>query len=82
LSSMDGRPPTENQVSYVRGIQRRLHLPDRMLDDYCTTRFQAPFAQLDRAQVSALLDEMIAWQELPASMARAAGQRDLPGLER
>jgi hypothetical protein len=41
-------PPTEAQTNYVRGIQKRLHLPDRMLDDHCMTRFRAPFAQLDR----------------------------------
>lgn len=79
---MPATPPTDAQTSYVRGIQKRLHLPDRMLDDHCVTRFRAPFAQLDRAQVSALLDEMLGWQALPADMARAMGQRDLPGFGR
>ena len=79
---MHGLPPTDNQIAYVRGIQRRLHLPDRMFDDHCVARFRLPFAAMDRAQVSLLLDEMIGWEAVPADMARAMGQRDLPGLGR
>jgi hypothetical protein len=74
---MDSQSPTAKQVDYVRGIQRKLHIPDRLLDDHCTTRFHAPFAELDRAQVSDLLDEMIQWETLPAELLRARGQLDL-----
>jgi hypothetical protein len=79
---MHGLPPTDAQTKYVRSIQKRLHLPDALLDNHCVTRFRLPFAQLDRSQVSALLDEMIAWEVLPADMARAMGQQDLPGFGR
>lgn len=74
---MHGLPPTDAQTRYVRGIQKRLHLPDALLDNHCQTRFRQPFAQLDRAQVSALLDEMVSWEALPAEFQRAKGQLDL-----
>lgn len=69
--------PTEPQITYVRSLQRRLHLPDPLLDDHCLRRFNARFAHLDRQQVSDLLDEMIGWETLPAAMQRALGQLDL-----
>jgi hypothetical protein len=77
---MTGQPATDAQISYVRGIQKRLHLPDTLLDKHCVTRFKAPFEQLDRGQVSELLNDMVAWQELPAEFQRAKGQQDLPGF--
>ena len=73
--------PTPKQTDYVRGLQRKLRLPDRMLDDHCTRRFGVPFRDLDRAQVSALLDELIGWQAIPAELQVAQGQTRLPGLE-
>lgn len=72
--------PTQPQVDYVRGLQRRLHLPDRMLDAHCVTRFGTPFAELDRGQVSLLIDELKDWVAIPADLQRVMGQRDLPGL--
>ncbi len=73
--------PTTLQVDYVRSLQRRLRLPDRLLDKHCVTRFDSPFSALTRAQVSSLLDELIGWQDIPADMRRAQGQQDLPGFE-
>lgn len=72
--------PTPKQVDYVQSLQRRLHLPDRMLDAHCTQRFGAPFRGLDRAQVSSLLDEMISWQDSPVELQIAQGQTTLPGM--
>lgn len=76
-----GLPVTPAQTEYVRGMQKRLHLPDRMLDDHCVARFRVTFAALDRAQVSSLIDEMKGWAGIPAQLLREAGQRDLPGFE-
>lgn len=73
-----GPPPTEKQTDYVRALQRRLRLPDRMLDDHCVKKHRKPFARLDRSEVSALIDELIAWESLPADMQRSMGQLDLP----
>jgi hypothetical protein len=72
-----GALPTDAQLDYVKAIQRRLHLPDRMLNDHCIIRFECEFDGLNRSQVSALLDELIAWDELPADYQRAKGQMDL-----
>lgn len=77
---MNGLGVTEAQVDYVRSIQRRLRLPNRLLDAHCEGRFGAAFAGLDRAQASALIDEMKGWEALPAGLRRAMGQRDLPGF--
>lgn len=68
---------TKPQITYVRALQRRLRLPDRTLDQYCTERFGRPFADLDRDQASVLLDEMVGWEDVPASLKRAMGQLDL-----
>jgi hypothetical protein len=75
-----GLAPTANQVDYVLGMQRRLHLTDALLNNHCTERFKAPFNRLDRAQVSALIDEMKGWQAIPAQLRRESGQQDLPGF--
>jgi|GEM_PF-6241628 len=70
-------PVTEKQVAFVRALQRQHRLPDRMLDSHCEATFGAPFAGLDRGQVSALIDEMVSWQAVPADLMRAQGQLDL-----
>lgn len=74
-----GLPATPAQTDYVRGLQRGLHLPHRMLDGHCIARFGRPLAGLDRAEVSALIDELKGWQAIPAQLQREMGQRDLPG---
>lgn len=71
---------TTPQTEYVRALQRRLRLPDRMLDDWCVQRFGVPFAGIDRRQASALIDELKEWQALPAELMRAQGQLDLMGM--
>lgn len=71
---------TEKQIEYVRKYQRRSHLSDRALDAHCVRRFRAPLAELDRAQVSDLLGEMVGWESIPADMQRARGQLDLFGV--
>ncbi len=70
-------PTTEKQVAFVRALQRQHRLPDRMLDSHCEATFGAPFAALSRTQVSALIDEMVGWQAVPADLLRAQGQMDL-----
>lgn len=72
-----GSEPTEPQTRFVRALQHRLHLPDRLLNDYCVQRFETPFSKLNRQQVSSLLDEMKEWQEIPADLQRLRGQMDL-----
>ena len=62
-------------------MQRRLRLPDALLDNHCVQRFGAPFARLGRGDVSALIDELKAWVDVPADLRRAQGQRGLPGFE-
>lgn len=59
-----GWPPTEKQVEYARSLQRRLHLTNRLLDNHCQATYGAPFADLDKAAVSRLLDEMLAWEAI------------------
>lgn len=75
--------PSEAQVKYVRALQRKLHLSDRLLDGYCEhDRFGRRFADLERSQVSQLIDEMVGWEgALPAALIRRKGQQDLPGLD-
>jgi hypothetical protein len=73
----DPRPISEDQLVYVRNIARRLHLPERMLDDHCVKRFKRKLGALSMADGSQLLEEMIAWEGLPADFARAKGQQDL-----
>lgn len=69
--------PTTPQIDYVRSLQKQLHLPDAILDNHCISTFGAEFAQLDRHAVSRLIDQMIQWEQLPADLMRAKGQRDL-----
>lgn len=74
---MSGLPVTEKQTDYVRGMQRTLHLPDRMLDSHCVKRFGSPFSGLDRGQCSDLIDEMVGWLDVPAQLQREQGQMDM-----
>jgi hypothetical protein len=80
IQARPGLPPTPFQLDYVRGLQRKLHLTDRLLDNHCVTTYGKPLGEMDRAEVSRLLDEMLGWQAIPADMQRAMGQVDLPGF--
>lgn len=75
-----GLPPTAPQVDYLRSLQRRLRLPDALLDSHCVATWGHGFAELDRAEASVLIDEMLGWRQIPAQLRREAGQRDLPGF--
>lgn len=77
---MNGLWATQPQLDYVRNLQRRLHLTNALLDAHCVARFGAAFVALDRAQCSALIDEMKDWESLPVELQREAGQADLPGF--
>lgn len=70
-------PPTAAQRDYVQALKRKLHLTDAVLNTHCRERFGAPYAELDRGQVTQLLNEMIAWKQAPADLQRAMGQLDL-----
>lgn len=70
-------PATDKQDAYIRALQKKLSLPDALLDNHCITKFRVPYRALDKWQASALIDEMIGWERLPADLARAKGQRDL-----
>lgn len=75
-----GLPVTAPQRDYVEGLRKRLNLPNRMLDSHCIACFGCPFAELDRADMSALIDEMKGWTTIPAQLEREAGQLDLVGF--
>lgn len=77
---MDGQRVTPRQDEFVRSLQRQHHLPNALLDNHCVQRFGKPYGRIDRAQASALIDEMLSWEALPADLARAKGQSDLPGF--
>lgn len=73
-------PPTEPQVTYVRGLQQKLRLPNRMLDAHCVARTGRPFAEITKRECTALTDDLLAWKAIPTELLRAQGQRDLPGF--
>lgn len=73
-------PPTEPQLDYVEALRRRHRLPKELLDNHCVERFRHPLTDLDRRQVSALIEEMRGWEQPPAELLRARGQLDLPGM--
>lgn len=72
--------PTQAQVDYVRSLQKKLRLPNTLLDGHCIRKYDGPFASLDIRQVTLLLNEMIGWKAIPADLQREQGQRDLPGF--
>lgn len=76
----DSRPISAAQLDYARGIAKRLHLPERMLDDHCVRRFGRDLELLSITDGRQLIDEMLSWEQLPVEFARAKGQRDLPGF--
>lgn len=69
--------PTDKQIAYVRGMQRRLHLTNALLDNHCQQQWAAPFAELPKDLVSRLIDEMVQWDRIPAQLLREAGQTDM-----
>lgn len=71
---------TDAQFAYIHDLAERLHLSPKLIDTYASTRFGTPVKKLSRAEASALLEEMIAWKEIPAQLQRSMGQRDLPGM--
>lgn len=73
--------PSPEQIAFARGLQKRLHLPDALLENHCVERFRKPFARLDRREMSALLEQLIGWEALPPDLMRAKGQLDLFGME-
>jgi hypothetical protein len=77
----DAYAPTDKQIAYVRGIQRKLSLPNRMLDGHCEQKWGCPFDELDRGLVSRLIDEMLGWHAIPAQLQREMGQLDLMEVE-
>ena len=70
-------PPTLRQQEYVAALQRKLHLTDAALDNHCRDTFGAPYQELDRGQVTQLLNQMVTWERVPADLQRAMGQLDL-----
>ena len=74
-----GWPPSEKQIAYVKVLQNRLHLPDKLLDNHCVATFGHPFKDLDKSRVSDLIDQMVGWEAIPAGLQRSRGQLDLFG---
>lgn len=73
--------PTERQAAYVRGMQKRLHLSDRLLDTWCQDRYGRVFGALAVSQCSALIDQMKDWESIPPELMRLTGQMDMFGGE-
>ena len=74
-------PPTEPQREFMAILQKRLSIPDDVLDRYCRKTFGCPLVRLRVGQASELLDAMQEWKVAPAEIQRMKGQVDLPGLE-
>lgn len=68
---------TSFQSDYVRGLQRKLRIPNPILDQHCQKTFGQSFDDLDGRQTSQLLNDMISWEAVPADLQRAMGQLDL-----
>lgn len=79
----DYNTPSPEQIAYVRALQKRLRLPNTILDNHCVATFNTPFADLHKREASRLIDQMIGWDTtLPADLIRAKGQLDLFGVDR
>lgn len=76
----DPMDPTVPQLEYIDALAKGLHLPRRMLSDFCVREFGKPFAELDRRQASRLIDALKAWQENEREMRIAMGQAEMPGF--
>ena len=69
--------PTTRQREYVVALQRKLHLSDAALDMHSRRTFDAPYAELERGQVTQLINQLLAWERVPAELQRAMGPQDL-----
>lgn len=69
--------PTLKQLNYVAVLQKKLGLSNAALDLHCENRFDRPFLECSRAQVSALIDQLSHWEAVPADLQRAMGQLEL-----
>lgn len=76
---LDG--PTFKQLDCVATLKKRHRITDAGLDAYCLDRHDVPFPDLNKWQVSALIEDMKAWDQPPAIIRRAMGQLDLFGNE-
>ena len=72
---------TERQVAYVRGMQKRLQLSDRLLDAWCERQFGVAFGALTIGDCRTLIDQMTNWASIPAELMRLTGQMDMFGGE-
>lgn len=72
-------PPTYKQLGFIRQLAKKHKMTGLMLDLRCEQRFGVPLASIDKSQASALIDEMSAWESVPADLRRASGQLDLFG---
>jgi hypothetical protein len=74
---MKWEEPTELQCAYVDGLCSQLRLPKRFLDAHCQSTRGKRYAEMNRGEVSQLIDELKEWTALPAELLRAQGQQDL-----
>ena len=72
-------PPSHKQLALVRELRQKLGLGQEALNELSRKQFGQPYLNLDRKQVSALIDQMLKWEKLPADLQRAQGQLDLLG---
>jgi hypothetical protein len=70
-------PPSDAQLTYIRGLQKKLRITESMLNGHCQRKYDGPFDALDIRQASALIVEMVQWKAAPAELLREQGQMDL-----
>lgn len=70
---------TRDQVSYLRTLHQRHHVPDTTFDAWVADRFGCRLHELHRTDASRLIDEVKAWTSVPPDIRRAMGQLDLFG---
>ena len=68
------------RADYVAILQKRLGMSDAILDLHCRSRFNRRYDQLSKRDVSNLISEMAAWEQLPPALQMAKGQTALPGM--
>jgi hypothetical protein len=59
----DGNEPTTRQLDYARRLIAGHNITAPLLDNHCRATFGRPYRDLDRRQLSRLIDELKAWQE-------------------
>lgn len=65
------------QRDYLVILQKRLAFPDGLLDQWCVQNMGMKVRDMDRGEVSRLIEKLKEWKQLPPDLMRAKGQMDL-----